>query len=58
MKYIPYFLAVLMIAGWGYGYFHLHQGIYIHTLLLLAALVLIFKYVKAQVPIKSKGDKD
>jgi hypothetical protein len=45
MKDLLYFLAVILLIGWIFGFFYFSLGAFIHILLVLAVISVLFRLI-------------
>lgn len=48
MNNLLYIIAVILIIGWVVGFFAFHAGWLIHTLLVIALIVIILRVIKGK----------
>jgi len=45
MRDILYLLAVVLLVGWAFGFFYFSLGAFIHVLLVLAIISILFRLI-------------
>jgi len=48
MGYLLYLIAVILVIAWAIGFFAYHAGGIIHTLLVIAIIVLLLKFIRRE----------
>lgn len=48
MKNLLYIIAVVLVVGWIFGFFVYHAGGFIHALLVIAVIMILFQVISGR----------